>query len=243
MKDILLILLGIFGVFLLNFIKGKIFKKSTQVITPVLKKVEEEFNSSKLKEGLASLTNKVNWAKTLTQEFSLRTWIARIGIILTIAGIIYGYAYFKGVKSKPIEYNADFEKEISVISPDKTLKFHKSANSNKFEWINMKTGKRISYVILENLPETQAKLKPFGFIFKPYFSFGGAVTNKGIKQDIGVGVNLFKYYKWRMGGWLSNNGVYVGTDYCLTENFAVGAGFGKAYKGGDLLAIRGQWKF
>ena len=110
-------------------------------------------------------------------------------------------------------------------------------------WKDIKTGKIVGKVKVKDIPELQKKLKPYGFILKPYFSSGMAITNKKTKQDIGVGIHWLKYFKWRLSNWISNNGIWLGLDYKITNNFGLGGGVGESWKGDNLLGFRFHWEF
>ncbi len=241
-KDILLIVVGIAGIFAFNYIRSKIINKGKTILSdniPAIKKIEEEFNASKLKEGLTNLTNKVGWAKTLTQEFSLRTWIARIGIGLVILSAIYAYGVWKGKQGiQPVLSLVGKEEWISINSHYLHIK-----KEGTLEVVDKDKKTVLKKITVRDLTNLRQNLKPFGVTFKPYFSFGVITTNKGIKQDMGLGVNFFKYYNYWLGGDLSNNGINIGITYKFTENFGVNGSVGKGYKGDNLFSLRGQWGF
>lgn len=229
MNTLFLIIIGIGIAFIFSYLRGKI-------ITKVKDTAFEKFDSKKLRAGLFRINDKVSWVKDIVSIFNVR----KLCILLLIAGVVYGVGLYRGKLGKPINVDLNYEKSFTLQLNGQTL--HKPKNSSELE-LRDKKGNKIKTITAGDVKELQRKLSPFGFILEPYFSTGIALTDKGIKQDTGIGINWLKFYKWRIGNWLSNNGIWIGVDYKLTENFAIGGGYGKGYKGSGLVGIRGQFKF
>ena len=234
MIKIIFMILGGIGIGLLfSYLKGKILNK-------VKDTAFEQFDSKKLRAGLFRVRDKVSWCKSFVEDFNIRTVSIRLGIILLIAGIIFSVGEYQGRMGKPIQVNLNYEKEFKIkVNGNYLLK----PKNSKQLFIVDKKGNKIKDVTVGDVDELQKKLRPFGFIIEPYFSTGFALTDKGIKQDTGVGVNWLKYYKWRVGNWLSNNGIWIGVSYKLTENWSIGGGTGRGWNGGNLVNGGFQFKF
>ncbi|MFH0806095.1 MAG: hypothetical protein V1901_04420 [Patescibacteria group bacterium] len=255
MKDIILLLSGLFAGLIIWKLKDFVFKKVKDKVKEIgndktfeysdniinLNNIKEKFNIEKLLTGIFSVVRSDLWGKTLNQELSIRTWMIRLAIVTVVIGTIYGYGVWKGKKSQPMNFRFNYEERISFEIPEDAKIFDKPANSAIAYWVKKDGTKQV--VKVGDGEYISKKMKPYGFILQPYASLGVAMTNKGMKQDLGLGVNLIKYYKWLGGAWLSNNGIWTGVDYKITNNFALGGGVGKGYKGDNLVGFRGQWKF
>ena len=249
LRDIIMILSGIIAGFIIWKLKDFIFKKfqnkvyeiGTPNIVDFKGKKIEEFDLNKLKSGLVSISDKVKWAKTITSDFNLRTIMIRLAMIGIVIGVIYGYGLYKGKKTVPLNFQLNYSDRIEFDIPEDASSFLKPENSNMAYWIKKDGTKTI--VKAGDSAYLAKKMKPYGFILEPYVSLGLAMTNKGAKQDLGLGVKLIKWFKWRAGTWISNNGIWAGVDYKITNNFSLGSGVGKGYKGDNLVGFRGQWKF
>lgn len=241
-KTILTILVGIIGGVLLNAIKGLIFEKSKQILSdniPAIKKIEEEFNSSKLKDGLLALNNKVLWGKTTTQEYSLRTWIARIPIILIIVGAIYGYGVWKGKQGiQPILNLAGKEEWISLN--EHFLHIKRDGSLDVVAGDKKTVLKKITIKDVSNLKN---QLKPFGFRHDVVGVLGLGIGLSGNKLEAGAGLAWFKYHNWRTDISITNRAIYpVGISYKVTENSAFGISYGFGYKKDNRILIKYTWE-
>lgn len=227
------VLMGVVIGLVFNYVKNKIMTKVTD-------RMKEQWDVNKFRAGLFRVRDKVSWAKSFYEDFNIRTILIRLAIISAIVASIYGYGWYKGRLDTPIQIALDYEKEFKLkIDSHYLLKPKQSQNLKIVD----KEGNLVKQIKVEDFPELQKKLKPYGLCLEPYFSTGIAMTEDGVKQDTGVGVNWLRYFKWRMGNWISNNGVWIGVDYKFTDNFGLGGGIGKGYKGDNLVGIRGQWKF
>lgn len=228
MKDILLISGGLIAGLIAMFIRNLIMKKTKDL-------VKEKWNTSKFLDGVTNITNAKQWGQTLSWWLNFRNWI----IIGLICSVIFGYGYWKGLQGKPIKIDLGYGKEANIKLNGHYLHIYKDGSV----YVEDEKGNKIKQIQVKDIEGLKKKLAPYGIICQPYISLGGAMTKKGLKQDMGVGLNLLKYYKWLAGTWLSNNGIWLGVDYKLTDNFAIGGGVGKGYKGDNLVGFRGQWRF
>jgi len=243
LKDIVLILTGIAGIFAFNYIRSKIISKGKTILSdnlPAIKKIEEEFNASKLKAGLTNLTNKVGWAKTLTQEFSLRTWIVRIGIVLVVLSAIYAYGVWKGKQGLQPILNLEGKEEWIRLN-NHLLHVKKEGTLEVTELDKKTVLKKITVKDLTNLRQI---LKPFGFQKDFIGILGYGVGLTGNKPEIGAGVAYFKAYNWRTDISITNRAVYpLGVSYKITENSGVGASYGYGFKKDSRILLKYIWDF
>jgi hypothetical protein len=172
------------------------------------------------------------WAKSIT--FFVRYFI----IISLIAGGVFGYGYWQGQQGKPVFVNLDYEEAVEIKVPGTDLRLFKPKNSNELYWIDSKGNK--TNVKLADLPSLQKALKPYGLIFEPY-----AITGLGVGDTVdwesGAGAYVLKYYAWRLGGHLTNYGIYVGTGYKLSgiglDNTALNISYGRGWSGESRFLI------
>ncbi len=229
LQTIGLILSGIIIGFIFIYLRGKILNK-------VADTAKEQFDIKKFRAGLFRIRDKTIWAKDFVQILNVR----KLVIYLLIASVVYGVGMYRGRMGKPIQVNLNYEKEFKLKVDGNYLL--KPKNSKQLFIVDEK-GNKIKDVTVGDVKELQKKLKPFGIILTPYFSTGIAMTDKGVKQDTGIGIHWIKYFNWRLGNWISNNGIWIGVDYKITDNFGLGGGAGKGWRGDDLLGFRGWWKF
>lgn len=224
------IILGIIIGIVLIHVRSAIAKSIKNVT-----KHSEKFDINKFKKNFV-LFDKVEWIKDLSHLFNIRKLI----IYSIIFMCIYGWGYYKGKLNTPIKVNLSYEKAFKIKIDHSYL--YKPKNSQEL-WILDEEGNKIKKVTVGDIKELQNKLKPYGFCFEPYFSIGYALTDKKAKIDYGIGINWLKYFRWRISNWLSNNGIWLGVSYKITDNFGMGAGIGKGFKGDNLVGFQAQWRF
>jgi hypothetical protein len=200
---------------------------------PVPKLYEEQTASQKLAHDLSLM----KWISS-----TIRT-VVIIGVIaLLVLGGIWAWGYFKGKGTVPIQVTG-IEGLVGQYIPidHGFLTFTKEGEVHIVD-----TDKKtiLKVITAKDLPELRKKIAQVGLVLEPFMESGVAVGGKkGAKLDIGVGANFFKFYKLRIGAWLSNNGVFAGVNYKITNNFSVGCGIGKGYKSSTIFGINGVWKF
>jgi len=226
-----------------NFLKGAVgiakekINTNSSIGNVVNKNGEETFQWSKFKKAF-KLNSLVEWVKDFLSMFNLR----KIIIFLTIFGVFYAYGVYKGKLNKPVQMEISRESEFTIDLPKGARGLLKPKNSQVFKVLD-KRGKLIKIVSVGDIKELRKKLSPYGLVFEPHFSYGVAIVDKKAKQDVGIGVSWLKVYKWRISNWLSNNGIWLGTDYKLTDNFGVGIGIGKSWEWENLFGLRGRFDF
>ncbi len=200
---------------------------------------KEKFNPKKLKK-IFILTDAVEWIKSIKEILDLRKMI----IYLTIAGLVYGYGWYKGRLGKPVQFNLDYEKEFMLKIDGHYL--HKPKNSKQLEIID-KNGKKIKDVTIADIPELQKKLKPVGFELKPIGVLGMGVGESENSFEGGAGVSFLRYWSWRLETFLTNKGIYLGTSYKLNRlnlnNSSIGVGAGKGFQGDNRVIFYYKWEF
>ena len=221
---------------IITAIQGK--KLNSSISKQSKKNNKEKFEWGKFKK-IFDLGSLVEWIKSCKELGILD--IRKLVIISIILGGFYGYAYWKGKQSKPINYGFNYREKIDLKIPNNAVAFLKPSDSAVAYWLDDNNKKTI--VKVSDSKYISKKMKPISFEFQPYFSYGCVSTEEGIKQDVGAGVSLIRYYKWHVGSWLSNNGVFAGLDYKLLKNFYLGGGYGVSWKSNNLVGLRARWDF
>lgn len=182
------------------------------------------------------LNSLVLWVKDFLSMFNLR----KLMFYALIIGVVYYYGVNKGKLGQPAIIPLSYEEEVHIKLNGTTL--HKPPNSRIFEVLDKK-GRVIKIISTGDVKELRRKLSPYGFVLEPHFSYGVAITSKKAKQDVGLGLSWLKFFRWRISNWISNNGIWIGTDYKMTDNFGIGIGIGKDWKWESLMGFRGRWDF
>lgn len=232
-KDIMMLIGGL--------VAGLVIWLFKELISGQIKatKAGEPFDTKKLVNGITSVVRSDLWGKTISQELSIRTWLIRLGIVGVIIGVIYGYGWWKGTQSKPVNFSLNYEQEITISIPKNTKAFNKPKYSSVAFWIKEDGSKEA--VTIKDIPSLVKKLKPYGLILEPIAVVGGSIGNKA-GFEAGAGLSWLKWYKYNADAFLTNLGVYpVAVSYKLTDNSGAGLGIGYGYKG-DKRVI-GYYKF
>jgi len=246
-------IMGALVTILVMIFKRWLFRRTKKLLTPLAptnssignkytRDGREVFQGKKLAKGFFSF-NAVDWAKDFIGIFNMR----KILIYLFIAGIIMGFGYWRGRIEKPIEIELGTlqHKEWSLKVPKHSkVLYHPKGSKNLF-WVD-KYGNKIS-VDYSDVPELRKMLKPYGIVFEPIAVVGVGVGEGGSGVEGGVGVNLVRYYRWRLCAFATQRGLYGGITYQLDglslDNSAVGLAYGKGYKGDDRVMFIFTLKF
>ena len=86
-------------------------------------------------------------------------------------------------------------------------------------------------------------MSPVGFQLQPIFVGGIGIGDKGVKEEIGAGVSVLRYWKMQLEAFLTNRGVYAGTSYSVTDNAGIGLAGGMGYKGDQRIIFYGRFNF
>jgi len=232
-----LLIIGLIVGFIFSYLKGFIFKTAQKRLGLDLfpnTKTSEPFDISKFLNGFFNLKDKVLWTKDWTQLFNAR----KLVIYGVIIGVIYGYGWYQGKQGQVPRIDLR-GKETTIQLNEHFLHVKKDGSMS----VEDKEGKILKEIKVKDIPELKRALRPYGFELKPYFSYGIAMGNEKIKQDIGLGLDWLKWYKLRLGNWASNNGIWLGLNYKITDNFSIGGGVGKGWGGSDLTGFRGAFDF
>ena len=227
------ILIGVGIALLLGYIRGKFLNK-------VKDKIDEKWDTSKFVDGLTQLKSRVKWGKSFNSDFNFRTMIIRLSFLCLIASVIYGVGVYRGRLGKPVHVDLNYEKSFTLQLNGTIL--HKPKNSSQLELLD-KDGNKIKDIKVGDVEELRKALKPYGIDIKPFMTMGYGFGERHTGKEVGLGTQIFKYYKAHIDAWLSNRGAYVGTDYHLTDNFGVIGGIGKGYSGDSRWYFGGMWRF
>jgi len=219
-------------------IKQDIADKISQITQKTTTQVEN-FDSSKLKEGLTTLTNKVSWAKAFVGDFNLRTILIRVGIICVLVGSIYGYGWYSGKQGvQPVLDLHGKEEWIKLnehflhVKPDGTMDIVDKDKTTILKKITIKD--------VQNLKNA---LRPYGFILEPIAVMGASLGGNGGSIDGGVGASVFKWYKAKLDLFIAYTGAYVGTSYSLSDHSGIGIAAGKGWKGDTRAMLYYKFRF
>ena len=238
------ILVGIVITFIFSYIRKKILTKATnQVLNSSigrkLKNGEEVFEAKKFFKGLNPFDMKL-WAKSIT--FLFRYFL----IFSIVFGVIYGYGWWKGRGDTPIQITlAETQKEWELKIPKHAKRLYHPENSRQLYWID-RTGKKVP-IKVEDIPQLNELLKPYGLEFTPIGVIGGGVGEEGSGVEGGAGIRFLRYYRWRLDAFLTNRGIYAGVAYKLEglklSNSALGLAVGKGYSGDNRLLFYFSMEF
>ena len=195
---------------------------------------KEQVDSKKFAHGMGNFWSPVLWLKDIASIINIR----KIIIYALVVGSIYGYGYIKGVRGKPVHFNLE-GKEATIALNKHFLKIEKDGTAKVVD----ESGKVLKTIKTKDIPELQKALKPIGVDIRPFFTTGIGVGNKKIQHESGIGLSLFKFYKIHMDTWLTNYGIYLGSDYQLTDNFGLLGGAGKGFNGDSRIYFGGKWRF
>ena len=193
----------------------------------------KKFNKKEFFAGLNLFRGDL-WGKSII--FMIRHFIV-FGLIFSA---IAGTFYYRGRMGKPIHVNLNYEKSFTLSLNGTTL--YKPKNSSQLELLD-KDGKKIKDITVKDIPELRKALRPYGMDIQPIFTVGYGTGERHSGQEIGVGYQLLRYFKWHVTGFATNRGVYGGVDYRFSDNSGVLGAIGKGYKGDDRVYLGGYWRF
>lgn len=228
LKDIIMILSGLIGGYLLIKIRQKIINQTKEV-------AKEKFNLPKFTSGMLNITSSVGWAKDIASLFNVRKFVI-YGLIISI---IFGYGYFKGRKGAPVHFDMR-GKEATIQLNEHYLKIEKDGTAKVVD----KQGKILKTIKVKDIPELEKALRPYGFILEPIAIAGGSLSATGAKIEGGVGISWFKWYKTKLDSFLTTKAIYpLGISYSITERSGIGLGAGMDYKGERKTIIYYKFRF
>ena len=201
------------------------------------KKGKEIFSWKKFRK-IFYLGSLVEWIKSIKEICDLRKLII-YGIAIAL---FFAYGYGKGQKGKPIKVDIGYGKEaiIEINKEGDNLYIDKKG----FVYIRDKKGNILKQVSAGDIPTLRAKLKHYGFQFKPIFVMGAGFGEDGIEPEGGVGISYFRYFKFRLEAFLTNKGVYpLAIAYKITDNSGAGLGAGKGWSGDNRVIFYYRFEF
>lgn len=231
-KDILFLIVGAIAVIIFISIRQWIINCiKKEVGLPIN---NNTFSCTKLFKGLFGFTNSIDWAKDLVQLFNIR----KLFIYSIIISLIFGYGWWKGRGNTPIAFDLK-GKEAHIQLNEHWLHITKDGST----YVEDEKGRILKQIKVKDIPELERALRPYGFILEPIFVGGYGISSEKNQGEIGVGVSLIKYYKWKLETFLTNYGLYAGTSYNITDNSGAGIGAGKGYSGENKVILYYKFKF
>ena len=197
--------------------------------------VREEFIDKDKFKKFFRLNEPVLWIKDLYHLLNLRKLI----IYSIIALAIFGYGKYLGLKERIPTFDLK-GKETYIKLNEHYLHIKKDGTAEVVD-SNKKTVLKV--IKVKDIPVLREKLKPYGLSIKPI-----GVLGYSKKGEVGAGLQLFKYFKWRLDSFLTNKGFYGGISYKIEfkkiNNSYLGLGYGIGYKKGDKRIIfYYKWEF
>jgi len=186
------------------------------------------------------------------QPIKLFTSTIKILLVVAIIGLgIYGYGYYKGKKkvvdNTPVQMQLKYGKEqIIQLNKEGTEFLHITKTGEMHIQDNADDSKaKIHYKIsVKDVPALWEKLKPYGFDIRPFVAAGGSIGASGVKQEVGIGMQWYRFYKAYLNSFITTAGVYpLGISYKLTENFDALGGVGLGYEGDYRFFLGGKMRF
>lgn len=225
---IILLLSGLIGGYLLARIRQIIVKQGIEI-------AKEKVDTSKLKQGLLSVSDPVLWLKDIASIFNIR----KIFIYIFIISIIYGVAYYRGRLNAEVKFDLR-GKSATIQLNEHYLKIESDGTAK----VVTKDGTVVKTIRVKDIPELQRALRPYGFQFEPIGVAGGSIGANGAGFEAGAGISWFKFYKWNLDSFITNKGLYpLGTSYKITDNSGVGLGAGMGFEGDKRIILYYKFKF
>jgi hypothetical protein len=268
LKDVIMILSGIVGGYLLILIRNKIFKQTKQEINKLIPEEDKQMMIGLYNKGLVTLDvlkkagikleqsaeikiEKFSGTKLATGMLKVNNgvlWakdiasifnLRKLIIVGVIIGCIYGYGWYRGTQGKPVIFDMR-GKEATIKLNEHYLKIEKDGTAKVID----KDGKILKTIRVKDIDGLRQALRPYGFHIKPFVTAGEGMGASGLKPEFGGGIDFFKFYKSNLNAFLTNAGLYMGVGYQITDNFDVLLGAGKGWKEGDTrVYLGGKWKF
>ena len=207
----------------------------------------QKFRFKKFIGGLLDVKSKADWSKDIVQLFNVR----KLLIYIVIAGVFAGVFYWKGLSSVQPIIDIGYKDVITMPAPKgyeylDYLALHKPKDSNKWEWINLKSNAIYAKVKVGDIPEA-AKLRPYGFESKIIGIMALGLGHENTGGEWGAGVRFARLWQMRTEIITTNKGVYGGVSYkpkkWIFENTTIGIGIGKGYKADNRLLGYLAWEF
>jgi len=206
------------------------------------KTTREKVDGRKFTTGMLSLFNPVLWLKDIFSLFNLRKLI----IYALILGTVFGYAYYQGLRNKPIKLDIGYGKEATINLNGEELYIDKDGNVFLRD---SKTKKVIKQISVKDIEGLRSKLSPFGFELTPIMLAGLSAGGNDAGAEVGIGFSFIRFYQARLEAFITSYpAVYLGCSYKLEriapilKNSGIGVGLGSDAE--DLRGIvywRTEW--
>jgi len=269
MRDIIMILSGIFGGCLFVLIKNKVFKSVKQEVIRNIPEEEKKQMINLYQKGLMTLETLKKTGLDVAKELNIKTpetfniskftdgmtnitskvgWAKDIASIfslrkLIIVGVIisciFGFGYYKGQMGKPVNFDLK-GKEATIQLNEHFLKIEKDGTAKVVD----KDGKILKTIKVKDIDGLRQSLRPYGFKLDPIFVAGASGGLSGSGFEAGVGVSWFKYFKNSLDSFITNRGLYpLAASYSITDNSGVGLGAGVGYELDKRVILYYKWRF
>jgi len=196
---------------------------------------EELFDKKKLKNFV--VLNELHlWLKDFYHLLNLRKLIIYSIIILAI----FGWGKYVGLRERIPTFDLK-GKETYIKLNEHYLHIKKDGSA---EVVDKDKKTVLKTIKVKDIPVLREKLKPYGVEIAPI----GVLGYSKRKGEAGIGLQLFKWFKWRLDTFLTNKGFYGGVSYKIEfkkiDNSYLGLGYGIGYREGDKRVILYyKWEF
>ncbi len=184
-----------------------------------------KFNKKEFIKGLNLFRGDL-WGKTFV--LMIRHWIIYSVILL----IVFGYGKYTGLKERIPTFDLK-GKETYIKLNNHYLHIKKDGTA---EVVDNDKKTVLKTIRVKDIPVLREKLKPTGIDLELI-----GVLGCGRKFQGGIGLQLFKWFKWRLDTFLTNKGYYGGVSYKIEfkkiNNSYLGLGYGIGFKEGDKRVI------
>ena len=219
------VLLGILIGIVIVFFRSFLFNESR----------EEFFDKNKFKK-FYKLNEPVLWLKDLYHIINLRKIVIYSIVILTV----FGWGEYTGLKERTPTFDLK-GKETYIKLNNHYLHIKKDGTA---EVVDKDKKTILKTIKVKDIPLLREKLKPYGIDINPI-----GILGYSKKEEIGIGLQFLKWFKWRLDlPLITNRGVYGGVSYKLQfkriQNSYLGLGYGMTYKDQDKRIIfYYKWSF
>jgi len=196
---------------------------------------EEFFDKNKFKKFF-KLNEPVLWVKDFYHFFNLRKLIIYSIIILAV----FGWGKYMGLRERIPTFDLK-GKETFIKLNEHYLHIKKDGTA---EVVDRDKKTILKTIKVKDIPVLRERLKPYGVEIKPI----GILGYSKKKGEVGAGLQLFKWFKWRLDTFLTNKGFYGGVSYKIEfkkiDNSYLGLGYGIGFKEGDKrIILYYKWEF
>jgi len=193
---------------------------------------KEVFKWNKVRKGMFSLGNAVDWSKDITSIFNIRKFI----MLFTVVGIVFAYGWFQGRQETPVQVELGYGRE-AYIQIDKDTKLHIAKNG--YVYLKDKKGNVIKQISVKDMEGLRKKLSPIGLQMVPImvvgYGSGNSYYSRKSGLEYGAGISFLRYWQMRAEVFITTKSIYLGTSYKLDKlkmsNSSIGIAIGADWEG------------